>query len=150
MEQVDCVVIGAGVVGLAVARALALQGREVMVLEAADAIGTQTSSRNSEVIHAGIYYPQGSLKARMCVQGKAMLYAYCAERGLAHRRCGKLIVATHANQVDALQGIVAKAAANGVTDLVLLNATRLVRWSPRSTAWPPSTPPAPALSTATP
>jgi L-2-hydroxyglutarate oxidase LhgO len=121
MEQVDCVVIGAGVVGLAVARALALQGREVMVLEAADAIGTQTSSRNSEVIHAGIYYPQGSLKARMCVQGKAMLYAYCAERGLAHRRCGKLIVATHANQVDALQGIVAKAAANGVTDLVLLN-----------------------------
>lgn len=121
MDQVDCVVIGAGVVGLAVARALALQGREVMVLEAADAIGTQTSSRNSEVIHAGIYYPQGSLKASLCVQGKAMLYAYCTERGLAHRRCGKLIVATHESQVGALQGIVAKAAANGVDDLVLLS-----------------------------
>ena len=94
MDQVDCVVIGAGVVGLAVARALALRGREVMVLEAADAIGTGTSSRNSEVIHAGIYYPQGSLKARLCVEGKALLYAYCAERGIGHCRCGKLIVAT--------------------------------------------------------
>ena len=92
-DQVECVVIGAGVVGLAVARALALQGREVMVLEAADAIGTGTSSRNSEVIHAGIYYPQGSLKARLCVQGKELLYAYCAERGVGHSRCGKLIVA---------------------------------------------------------
>lgn len=122
MEQVDCVVIGAGVVGLAVARALALQGREVLVLEAADAIGTQTSSRNSEVIHAGIYYAAGSLKARLCVQGKAMLYAYCAERGLGHRRCGKLIVATSDAQVAALQGIVAKAAANGVDDLVILSA----------------------------
>ncbi len=80
-------------VGLAVARALALQGREVMVLESASAIGTGTSSRNSEVIHAGIYYPAGSLKARLCVQGKALLYAYCAERGVGHRRCGKLIVA---------------------------------------------------------
>jgi hypothetical protein len=94
MDRVDCVVIGAGVVGLAVARALALQGREVMVLESASAIGTGTSSRNSEVIHAGIYYPAGSLKARLCVQGKQMLYAYCAERGVGHRRCGKLIVAT--------------------------------------------------------
>ena len=88
MEQVDAVVIGAGVVGLAVARALALRGREVMVLESASAIGTGTSSRNSEVIHAGIYYPAGSLKARLCVQGKALLYAYCAERGVGHRRCG--------------------------------------------------------------
>jgi L-2-hydroxyglutarate oxidase LhgO len=121
MDQVDCVVIGAGVVGLAVARALALQGREVMVLEAASAIGTGTSSRNSEVIHAGIYYPAGSLKARLCVQGKALLYAYCAERGVGHRRCGKLIVATAPAQVAALQGIVAKAAANGVHDLVLLS-----------------------------
>ncbi len=120
MEQVDCVVIGAGVVGLAVARALALNGREVLVLEAADAIGTQTSSRNSEVIHAGIYYPQGSLKALLCVQGKQMLYDYCAERGIGHRRCGKLIVATSEQQVPALQGILAKAAANGVDDLVLL------------------------------
>ena len=120
MEQVDSVVVGAGVVGLAAARALALQGREVLVLEAADAIGTQTSSRNSEVIHAGIYYPQGSLKARLCVQGKQMLYDYCAERGIGHRRCGKFIVATAPEQVAQLQGIIAKAAANGVDDLVLL------------------------------
>jgi L-2-hydroxyglutarate oxidase LhgO len=120
MDQVDCVVVGAGVVGLAVARALALQGREVMVLEAADAIGTGTSSRNSEVIHAGIYYPQGSLKARLCVEGKGLLYAYCAERGIGHNRCGKLIVATSQAQVAQLQGIRDKAAANGVSDLVLL------------------------------
>lgn len=120
MEQVDCVVVGAGVVGLAVARALALAGREVMVLEAADAIGTKTSSRNSEVIHAGIYYAQGSLKARLCVQGRKMLYAYCAERGIGHRRCGKLIVATSQEQVAQLQAIIAKAAANGVDDLVML------------------------------
>lgn len=121
MEQVDCVVIGAGVVGLAVARALALQGREVMVLEAENAIGTGTSSRNSEVIHAGIYYVPGSLKARLCVQGKNLLYAYCAERGIGHRRCGKLIVATNAAQVAQLQAIIDKAAANGVHDLVLLS-----------------------------
>ncbi len=121
MEHVDCVVIGAGVVGLAVARALALQGREVMVLEAAGGIGTGTSSRNSEVIHAGLYYPAGSLKARLCVQGKALLYAYCAERGIGHRRCGKLIVATRDDQVPQLQAIIAKAAINGVDDLVLLS-----------------------------
>ena len=121
MEAVDCVVIGAGVVGLAVARALALAGREVLVLEAADAIGTGTSSRNSEVIHAGIYYPKGSLKARLCVQGKQLLYAYCAERGIAHRRCGKLLVATQEAQLGQLQGIIDKAAANGVDDLVWLS-----------------------------
>ena len=120
MDQVDCVVIGAGVVGLAVARALALQGREVMVLEAADAIGTGTSSRNSEVIHAGIYYPAGSLKARLCVQGRAMLYDYCEARGIGHLRCGKLIVATSEAQVPQLAGIIDKALANGVNDLVLL------------------------------
>lgn len=120
MDQIDCVVIGAGVVGLAVARALALQGREVMVLEAEDAIGTGTSSRNSEVIHAGIYYPQGSLKASLCVQGKALLYDFCAAHGIAHSRCGKLMVATSAAQVAQLQGIISKAAANGVHDLVLL------------------------------
>jgi L-2-hydroxyglutarate oxidase LhgO len=120
VEQVDTVVVGAGVVGLAVARALALAGREVLVLEAFDAIGTQTSARNSEVIHAGIYYPQGSLKAQLCVRGKALLYTYCAERGIGHRRCGKLIVATSPEQVAQLQGIIAKAAANGVDDLVLL------------------------------
>ena len=130
MDKLDCVVIGAGVVGLAVARALALQGREVMVLEAADAIGTQTSSRNSEVIHAGIYYPQGSLKARLCVQGRQMLYAYCEARGIGHRRCGKLIVATHEAQQAQLQAIQAKAAANGVTDLVLLTREQAVTMEP--------------------
>ena len=120
MEQVDAVVLGAGVVGLAVARALALQGREVWLLEAENAIGTGTSSRNSEVIHAGIYYPQGSLKTRLCVDGKNQLYAYAAERGIGHSRCGKLIVATHPAQVSQLQAIIGKAAANGVPDLVLL------------------------------
>lgn len=120
MDQVDCVVVGAGVVGLAVARALALQGREVMLLEAASSIGTGTSSRNSEVIHAGIYYPQGSLKAKLCVQGRQMLYAYCEARGIGHNRCGKLIVATSDAQVAQLQGIIDKAAANGVFDLLLL------------------------------
>ena len=124
MDRVDCVVIGAGVVGLAVARALALQGREVMVLEATNAIGTGTSSRNSEVIHAGIYYLQGSLKARLCVQGKAMLYAYCAERAISHRRCGKLIVATQVDQLDQLEAIRAMAAGNGVTDLQLLSGAQ--------------------------
>ena len=130
MDQVDCVVIGAGVVGLAVARALALAGREVMVLEAADGIGTGTSSRNSEVIHAGIYYPQGSLKARLCVQGKALLYAYCAERGVGHSRCGKLIVATTDSQVAQLEGIRQKAAANGVNDLVMLTRDEALALEP--------------------
>ena len=131
MDKVDCVVIGAGVVGLAVARALALRGREVMVLEAADEIGTGTSSRNSEVIHAGIYYPQGSLKAQLCVQGKGLLYAYCAERGIGHRRCGKLIVATSEPQVAQLQGIRDKAAANGVNDLVLLTREQALALEPQ-------------------
>jgi L-2-hydroxyglutarate oxidase LhgO len=131
MDQVDVVVIGAGVVGLATARALALQGLEVMVLEAADAIGTGTSSRNSEVIHAGIYYPQGSLKAALCVKGRAMLYAYCTERGIAHRRCGKLIVATHHTQLAALQGILIKGAANGVSDLQWLTRQEACALEPR-------------------
>ena len=116
-DRVDCVVIGAGVVGLAVARALALAGREVLVLEAADAIGTGTSSRNSEVIHAGLYYPTGSLKARLCVQGRDLLYAYCADRGVPHRRCGKLLVATSEAQRASLASINARAKANGVHDL---------------------------------
>ena len=131
MDKVDCIVIGAGVVGLAVARALALQGREVMVLEAANAIGTGTSSRNSEVVHAGIYYPAGSLKARLCVQGKQMLYDYCAQRGIGYSRCGKLIVATHESQVAQLQGIIAKAAANGVHDLVLLDREQALTMEPQ-------------------
>jgi L-2-hydroxyglutarate oxidase LhgO len=117
MEQVDAVVIGAGVVGLAIARELAMAGREVLVLEAAGQIGTETSSRNSEVIHAGIYYPTGSRKAQSCVAGKHLLYAYCAEHGVPHRRCGKLIVATSEAQRQTLEQIRAKAAANGVGDL---------------------------------
>lgn len=120
-DSIDCVVIGAGVVGLAVARALALEGREVVVLEAADAIGTETSSRNSEVIHAGIYYPAGSLKARFCVEGKHFLYAYCAERGIPHRRCGKMIVATRPGQDAYLDKLRAQAIANGVDDLQLVD-----------------------------
>ena len=131
MEKVDCIVIGAGVVGLAVARALALIGREVMVLEAANAIGTGTSSRNSEVIHAGIYYLPGSLKARLCVQGKQLLYNYCAQRGIAHSRCGKLIVATHESQVAQLQRIIAMAAVNGVHDLVLLSREQAQAMEPQ-------------------
>ncbi len=123
MEKMDCIVIGAGVVGLAIARALALTGREVLVLEVAAAIGTGVSSRNSEVIHAGIYYQTGSLKARLCVEGKQALYAYVQERGIGHRRCGKLIVATSADQVATLHTIIAKARLNGVGDLSLL--TRL-------------------------
>ncbi|RZL88205.1 MAG: NAD(P)/FAD-dependent oxidoreductase [Variovorax sp.] len=120
MDEIDCAVIGAGVVGLAVARALALQGREVIVLEAEGAIGTGTSSRNSEVIHAGLYYAPGSLKARLCVEGKQLLYDYANRHGVPNRRCGKLIVATATAQVDQLEAIVANAQANGVDDLVLL------------------------------
>ena len=116
-ERVECVVVGAGVVGLAVARALALSGREVWLLEGAEGIGTGASSRNSEVIHAGIYYPTGSLKASLCVAGKRMLYDYCAERGIAHKRLGKLIVASDEAEVPVLERIRAKAAENGVDDL---------------------------------
>ena len=126
MDRVDGVVIGAGVVGLAVAKALIEAApshqREWLVLESADAIGTGTSSRNSEVIHAGIYYPTGSLKAQMCVHGRDLLYAYAQERGIAHRRCGKLIVATHVSQLPRLEAIQTQAHANGVTDVVWLDA----------------------------
>ena len=123
MEQIDCVVIGAGVIGLAVARRLAAEGREVLILEAENAFGTGISARNSEVIHAGIYYPAGSLKARLCVAGRAMLYAYCAERGIGHSRCGKLIVATSEQQGAQLDRIAAGARANGVDDLLFLSRT---------------------------
>ncbi len=129
-DQIECAVIGAGVVGLAIARALALAGREVVVLEAADAIGTETSSRNSEVIHAGIYYPPGSLKARLCVAGKSFLYEYCAERGIAHRRCTKLIAATRSDQLANLEKIQAQAHANDVHDLTLIDAAAACRLEP--------------------
>ncbi|MEO6780189.1 MAG: FAD-dependent oxidoreductase, partial [Bradyrhizobium sp.] len=121
MDRVDCVVVGAGVIGLAVARKLAQAGREVIILEAAEAIGTVTSSRNSEVIHAGIYYPAGSLMARMCVAGKRALYDYCRDHGIPHRNCGKLIVATTPSETEKLQSIRAHAEANGVNDLQALS-----------------------------
>ncbi len=132
MDQVDGVVVGAGVVGLAVARALSLAqaGRQWLVLEQASAIGTGTSSRNSEVIHAGIYYPKGSLKARWCVQGRDMLYAYAAERGVPHRRCGKLMVATDASQLPGLQALLEKAHANGVSDVVMISAEQAKAMEP--------------------
>jgi L-2-hydroxyglutarate oxidase LhgO len=116
-ERVDCVVVGAGVVGLAIARRLAMAGRDVLVLEATDGIGNGASSRNSEVIHAGIYYPPGSLKAKVCVQGRHKLYRYCRERGIPHQRIGKLIVATHEDQAPQLAKYKAQAEQNGVDDL---------------------------------
>jgi L-2-hydroxyglutarate oxidase LhgO len=122
MDRVECVVVGAGVIGLAIARRLAQAGREVIVIEATEGIGTVTSSRNSEVIHAGIYYPAGSLMARMCVSGKQALYAYCRKYGIPHRNCGKLIVATSPTESTRLQAIKAHAEANGVCDLQPLSA----------------------------
>jgi L-2-hydroxyglutarate oxidase LhgO len=129
-ERVESVVIGAGVVGLAVARALALAGREVIVVEAAEGIGTHTSSRNSEVIHAGLYYTPGSLKARLCVAGKNLLYAFCAQHGVPHRRIGKVVVATEQAEIGALEAYVAKAQANDVSDLRWLNQGELRELEP--------------------
>ena len=106
--------IGAGVIGLAIAREFALRGREVLLLEAAGTFGTEVSARNSEVIHAGLYYPRGSLKARLCVAGRERLYAFCREHGVGHRRCGKLIAATHAGQRPALLRLMATGHGNGV------------------------------------
>jgi L-2-hydroxyglutarate oxidase LhgO len=130
VETVDCVVVGAGVVGLAVARALALAGREVLILEAAEAIGTETSSRNSEVIHAGIYYPADGLMARFCVAGRRLLYAYCRDKGVPHRNCGKLIVATNAQEDAMLAGIKRRAEANGVEGMRVLTAAEAVALEP--------------------
>jgi L-2-hydroxyglutarate oxidase LhgO len=130
MDRVDAIVIGAGVMGLAVARALAMAGRDVVVLEAERAIGTHTSSRNSEVIHAGIYYPHDSLKARTCVEGRHRLYAYCDERGVPYRRCGKLIVATDEKQLDELERLRRRAHANGVTDVVYLPSPQVGAMEP--------------------
>jgi L-2-hydroxyglutarate oxidase LhgO len=130
MERVDTVVIGAGVVGLAIARALALAGREVLILEAESAIGTITSSRNSGVIHAGIYYGPGSLKARCCVKGREMLYAFAAERGIAHKNCGKLVVATDETQIEKLKEWKSNAEQNGLTGLRLLDAAEAHGFEP--------------------
>ena len=143
MERIDAVVIGAGVIGLAVGRALARAGFETIVLERADAFGTATSSRNSEVIHAGLYYPSGSLKARLCVAGRDRLYAYCAEKGIAHRRCGKLLVASGAAQRAKLEQIRVQGQRNGLDDLEWLDAAQLRTLEPQLHAeialWSPST-----------
>ncbi|RMB11751.1 NAD(P)/FAD-dependent oxidoreductase [Eilatimonas milleporae] len=121
-EAVDTVVAGGGVVGLAIAKALAEDGREVLLLEAEERTGSVTSSRNSGVIHAGLYYPTGSLKARLCVRGKHLLYDFCAAHGVAHRRCGKLVVAAGMSEITALEALQAKAVDNDVTDLTILDA----------------------------
>ncbi|MGB3718469.1 MAG: NAD(P)/FAD-dependent oxidoreductase [Hyphomicrobiaceae bacterium] len=119
--DVETIVVGAGVVGLAIARSLAAAGQEVIILEQHGLIGSETSSRNSEVIHAGIYYPPGSLRARLCVEGKARLYQFCQENGVPHRRCGKLLVATAEDQLPKLKAIQETALRNGVDDLVPLS-----------------------------
>lgn len=122
VETVECAVVGAGAIGLAVARELSMAGREVIVLEAASVIGTEISSRNSGVIHAGIYYPNGSVKARVCVAGKHALYEFCDSHGVPYRRCGKLVVATEAGQLPALEALQSLARGNGVDDLAYLDA----------------------------
>jgi L-2-hydroxyglutarate oxidase LhgO len=130
MESLDCVVIGAGVVGLAIARELALRGREVLILESEPGIGTGISSRNSEVIHAGIYYPPHSLKAKLCVKGKELLYSYCRDRHIPNRACGKLLVATNAAQATHLNAIQANARMNGVLDLLYLHQSEIATIEP--------------------
>jgi len=129
-EQVDCIVIGAGVVGLAVAARLAAGGAEVVVLERHGLIGSETSSRNSEVIHAGIYYPSNSLKARLCVRGKHLLYEHCENYGVPHDRCGKVIVATSDAQRTVVDGYIRQAQINGVTDLSWIDQQGLAELEP--------------------
>lgn len=129
----DTVIVGGGVIGLAVGRALALSGREVTVLEAEAMTGSITSARNSEVIHAGLYYPTGSLKARLCVEGRQALYAFCEERGIPHRRCGKIVVAATEPEAAYLEKLMAQALANGVTDCAFLDSPELRRLEPNIT-----------------
>jgi L-2-hydroxyglutarate oxidase LhgO len=130
LETCDCAVIGAGVVGLAVARELALAGRDVLVLEAAETFGTATSSRNSEVVHAGLYYPPGSLKARMCRRGRDLLYRHLETRGIDHLRCGKLVVATDTGEVELLRRVANRALANGVEDVRWLSGNEATALEP--------------------
>lgn len=123
MTDIDAIIIGAGVIGLAIARELSMRGRSVIILESANEFGSATSSRNSEVIHAGLYYPPGSLKAKLCVEGKERLYDFCRTHGVAHRRCGKLIVATTDDETPLLTALREKGRANGCDDLRLIEAT---------------------------
>jgi L-2-hydroxyglutarate oxidase LhgO len=134
LDRVDALVIGAGVIGLAVARELALAGHEVIVIDQAEGIGTGTSSRNSEVIHAGLYYPRGSLKARLCVEGREALVRYCDAHGVPHRRCGKLVVAVEQGEIAALEALHAQALANGVTDACLISGDAARAMEPAVTA----------------
>lgn len=129
-DRVECVVIGAGVVGLAVARRLAMAGREVILVEQWDTIGGETSSRNSEIIHAGIYYPKDSLKAKFCVAGKHALYEFCASHGVHHDRCGKFIVATSDDQLPELERLKGVAAGNGVPDLEWRTPAEVAEFEP--------------------
>lgn len=143
MERVDCIVIGGGVIGLAVARRLAMAGIETLVLEREAVHGAHASGRNSEVIHAGLYYATGTLKARLCVRGREQLYRYCDERGVAHRRCGKLVVATSDDECATLRHYVETAGRNGVTDLVWLTSAEVAELEPAvrcvAALWSPST-----------
>jgi len=129
-ERIECAVIGAGVVGLAIARKLASSGREVVILEAEAHFGTHTSSRNSEVMHAGIYYPTGSLKARLCFAGRNALYRYCAEHDVSHRRIGKVIVACDESELAGLEKYRTQAEINGCADLRMLSAAELAQMEP--------------------
>lgn len=131
MEQVDCVVIGAGVIGLAVAREMALQGRETILLERESSFGTISSARNSEVIHAGIYYPQNSLKAKLCVEGNHLLYEYCRAHQVATQAYGKLIVATHDSQINDLQALLYKAQNNDVPEVKLISGEQAKALEPQ-------------------
>lgn len=143
MDQIECVIVGAGVVGLSIARELALGGRDVLIIEKEDAFGIHTSSRNSEVIHAGIYYPKDSLKAQLCVQGKKLLYEYCELRSVPHKRIGKLIVATEDFEIDTVKQYIDKAGDNGVNDLLWLSQSEVAELEPEvssvGAAFSPST-----------
>ncbi|XP_017977891.1 PREDICTED: L-2-hydroxyglutarate dehydrogenase, mitochondrial isoform X3 [Theobroma cacao] len=129
-EKAECVVIGAGIVGVAVARELSLKGKEVLVLDSAPTFGTATSSRNSEVIHAGIYYPSNSLKARFCVRGRNLLYQYCSQHGIPHKQIGKLIVATGASDIPKLNHLLNRGIQNGVEGLRMLDASEAITMEP--------------------
>jgi L-2-hydroxyglutarate oxidase LhgO len=143
MDHFDAIVVGAGVVGLAIARELALRNLSVVVLEGAPGIGTETSSRNSEVIHAGIYYEPGSSKARLCIEGRHALYAYCTARGIPHRRCGKILTASSEAELTAVEALAAQGRCNGADDLEMITASRARAMEPAlktiGAMWSPST-----------